>query len=115
MVAAQFGPLSLIESTYALTSGFSTTQTTANVVVGTNNQTNTYSTGTANVVAGTNDQTNTYSTGTANVVAVSATDSSTDPDGSTVTASTPGTASNGINVTITDDNLTDCIGVTTLG
>ncbi len=81
MVAAQFGPLSLIESTYALTSGFSTTQTTANVVTGTNNQTNTYSTGVTNVVAGTNDQTNTYSTGTANVVAVAATATSAAADG----------------------------------
>jgi hypothetical protein len=129
MLASQFGPVGLnmayaaagtfvaVETVANLTAG-ADTQTNAdatptpNVVAGADTQTNTGATPTPNVVAGADTQTNTGATPTPNVVAFSATGASTGVHGSTVTAVTSGTGANGINIVITDDDTTDCLGVT---
>jgi hypothetical protein len=116
----------------AVSGTFVSTTTVANVTVGADNsQGADFSTIQANVTAGTNDQTfvlanvtvssnasldDTQSltslTTTPNAGA-KATDESTGADGAVVTATNFGSASNGISIVITDNDLTEC-NVTTL-
>ncbi len=97
----------------AITSTFTDVETVANLSA-VPDQSAVTATTVANVPAGVDDQDAATATTQANVVGVQASDDSAGADGSTVTADAAGTSSNGISITITDDNTTDC-AVATLG
>ena len=120
--------------TLAISGTFTATQTVANVSAGaTNTQSATSATTQANVTTGNNDQTFTLANVTPNGVAsidnsqtlialnttanagVKSFGESSGTDGSVVTATTFGAGNDGLTVTISDDESTNCAGVTLTG
>ena len=116
---------------FAITGSFTANQTVANVVGGADDtQAANYATTQANVSVGTDDQTfilaNVTPSGNASIdnsqtltaltttanAGVKSFGESGGADGSTVTATTFGAGNDGLAVSITDDNLTDCASVT---